>query len=63
MQRQAKIAHYLDKKKRRNLKKKISYKVRKVAADKRVRFKGKFVSKKDEEFFINQKSINKKQEI
>jgi hypothetical protein len=44
-ERRVKVQKFLEKRKRRNFKKKISYMCRKKVADKRVRIKGRFVSK------------------
>ena len=44
-QRRQKINNYLEKKKRKNDKKKFSYTVRKQVAEKRLRIKGRFVTK------------------
>lgn len=44
-ERRAKVQKFLEKRKKRNFKKKISYMCRKNVADKRVRIKGRFVSK------------------
>lgn len=44
-ERRIKVLKFLEKRKRRNFKKKISYMCRKKVADKRVRIKGRFVSK------------------
>ena len=44
-QRRQKIKNYLEKKKRKNDMKKFSYTVRKQVAEKRLRIKGRFVTK------------------
>jgi hypothetical protein len=44
-ERRQKVQKFLEKRKRRNFKKKISYMCRKKVADQRVRVKGRFVSK------------------
>jgi hypothetical protein len=44
-ERRLKVQKFLEKRKRRNFKKKISYMCRKKVADQRVRVKGRFVSK------------------
>ena len=44
-ERKIKVQKYLEKRKRRNFRKKISYMCRKKVADQRVRVKGRFVSK------------------
>mmetsp|Transcript_8322 Transcript_8322/g.12280 ORF Transcript_8322/g.12280 Transcript_8322/m.12280 type:complete len:122 (+) Transcript_8322:22-387(+) len=48
-ERRQKINRYLQKRQRRNFRKKISYECRKTVADKRVRVKGRFVSKSQAE--------------
>lgn len=44
-ERREKVRNFLEKRKRRNFKKKISYMCRKKVADQRIRVKGRFVSK------------------
>lgn len=44
-ERRSKVQKFLEKRKRRNFKKKISYMCRKKVADQRIRVKGRFVSK------------------
>ena len=48
-ERRQKLQRYRIKKMRRRFEKRISYNCRKIVADKRVRVKGRFISKKDAE--------------
>ena len=54
-ERRIKVQKYQEKRKKRNFKKKISYMCRKKVADKRVRIKGRFVSKIQAEEILNVK--------
>lgn len=55
-ERKIKVQKFLEKRKRRNFKKKISYMCRKKVADKRVRIKGRFVSKVQAEAILSEKT-------
>jgi CCT motif len=57
-ERRIKVQRYLEKKKRRNFKKKISYMCRKKVADKRIRIKGRFVSKLQAEAILEENNNN-----
>lgn len=57
-ERKIKVQKYLDKRKRRNFRKKISYMCRKNVADKRIRIKGRFVSKLQADAILGEKSNN-----
>lgn len=54
-ERRLKVQKFLEKRKHRNFKKKISYMCRKKVADKRVRIKGRFVSKVQAEAILGEK--------
>ncbi|OMJ79336.1 hypothetical protein SteCoe_20679 [Stentor coeruleus] len=54
-ERRIKVQKFLEKRKRRNFKKKISYMCRKKVADQRVRVKGRFVSKVQAEALLGEK--------
>ncbi|OMJ80878.1 hypothetical protein SteCoe_18781 [Stentor coeruleus] len=54
-ERKIKVQKFLEKRKHRNFKKKISYMCRKKVADKRVRIKGRFVSKIQAEAILGEK--------
>ena len=61
-ERRLKVQKYLEKRKKRNFRKKISYMCRKKVADQRVRVKGRFVSKVQAEAILGDKS-NKVSEV
>ena len=56
-ERRIKVQKFLEKRKRRNFKKKISYMCRKKVADQRVRVKGRFVSKVQAEALLGDKNL------
>jgi hypothetical protein len=55
-ERRMKVQKYLEKRKRRNFAKKISYMCRKKVADQRIRVKGRFVSKVQAESILSDKT-------
>jgi CCT motif len=57
-ERKLKVQKYLEKRKRRNFKKKIIYMCRKKVADKRIRVKGRFVSKIQAESIAEGKGLD-----